>query len=242
MDIKRVVNPTLQVKRSVIIIGGFASTLADFNPLVEQLKSWCTPITILLPEGDFPTVIEKIQSFIESLSSRPLPIIGYSMGGRIALELLKKKPELFERAICLSSRLNTPEFCPTKRGDFEALVQKQLLSLSISDFFHWWYQLPIFAGYIPSSKLLKEKMKIGSYQLLEQFSNLSILKQPPLTPPFKLPIHLVYGSKDSLKEEIKDCFKDSLEPIFIHNIPESGHLIHLEQPALVSQLLKKVIQ
>ena len=49
------------------------------------------------------------------------------------------------------------------------------------------------------------------------------------------------GEKDPLKKEMEDCLKESLEPIFIHSIEKSGHLVHLEKPLQLAKLLRKVL-
>lgn len=236
-------NPAhVSIRKPVLILGGFGSTNYDFDPLIEKMKSWCSPICVLLPEGNIDVVTEKIFRFLETFSLGTIPIIGYSMGGRIALELARCHPELFQKVICLSSRVKTKEFDHASRVLFEQEVAEKLSNLPLDLFFKWWYSLPIFGGVFPSEKSLKAKIAIGSKTLLNQFQNLSILEQRPFDKPFKQPVHLIYGAKDPLYIEMEDCFKDTPEPIFLHNLKDSGHLVHLEQPSQLAVLLKKVLE
>jgi len=117
-----------------------------------------------------------------------------------------------------------------------------LRNLELESFFDWWYKLPIFANFRPNRGLLHEKVTLGKEILLSQCCHLKITKQKKLAPPFALPLHLIYGGKDPLLNEVKTCFKDSLEAIFVHDIADSGHLIHLEQPAILSERIKKVLR
>jgi pimeloyl-ACP methyl ester carboxylesterase len=112
---------------------------------------------------------------------------------------------------------------------------------SIEDFFKWWYELPIFANFSPPQDILDEKYNIGTNLLAEQFQNLSILKLDPPQFNNSTPIQLILGNLDPLCNEMEDCFKDSLLPIFIHKIEGCGHLTHVQKPQELCDLLQKVI-
>jgi 2-succinyl-6-hydroxy-2,4-cyclohexadiene-1-carboxylate synthase len=232
----------VSIRNPVLILGGFASTTLDFDPLIQEMKSWCSPICVLLPQGDIKRVQEKIFHFLETFSLGAIPVIGYSMGGRIALELARTTPQLFQKVICLSSRVKLESFDALSRWEFEKKVVEKLSTLSLDRFFEWWYSLPLFGGFVPSKKSIEAKIALGTSALLEQFQNLSILNQKPFYAPFVQPIHLIYGKKDPLFLEMQYCFKESLQPIFLHNLDESGHLVHLEQPCHLARLLKKVLE
>lgn len=241
MHFERTNSSPVQIKNPVLVIGGFLSTHEDFELLVREIKTFSSPVVILLPEGDFPAVLGKIRAFIESTFSHPIPVIGYSMGGRVALELLSHFPDLFSHVVCISSRLKLEGFGSKKRGEFEEEVHQKLKNLKMDPFLKWWYSLPIFAGYSPSESLLRIKAQFNPQSVLKQFQTLSILNQKTHTFPFKLPVHLIFGEKDPLKKEMEDCLKGSLEPIFIHSIEQSGHLVHLEKPLQLAKLLRMVL-
>ena len=241
MHLERTDSSPVQIKNPILVIGGFLSTHEDFERMVHEIRSFFNPVVILLPEGDFSEVLEKIRAFIESTFSHPIPVVGYSMGGRIALKLLDNFPDLFTHVICISSRLKMDGFGSKKREEFEKDVCQKLKDLKMDEFLKWWYSLPLFAGYSPSESLLKIKGRFQSESVLKQFQALSILNQKTDSFPFKLPVHLVYGEKDPLKKEMEDCLKDSLEPIFVHSIEKSGHLVHLEKPLQLAKLLRMVL-
>lgn len=241
MHLERTDSSPVQIKNPVLVIGGFLSTHEDFERMVHEIRSFFNPVVILLPEGDFSEVLVKIRGFIESTFSHPIPIIGYSMGGRVALQLLENFSDLFSHVICISSRLKLDGFESTKRGEFEKEVSQKLQNLKMDQFLKWWYSLPIFAGYCPSDSLLKKKAQFDSQSVLRQFQTLSILNQKTLSFPLKLPVHLIYGERDPLKKEMEDCLKESLEPIFVHSIEKSGHLVHLEKPSQLAKLLRMVL-
>lgn len=241
MDSKRQSISPLHIKNPVLIIGGFASVEEDFEPLISELRSWCSPISILLPDGDMEIVIEKITCFLDSLGLKKIPVIGYSMGGRVALEIYRNKPDYFHQLICLSTRVLTDSFCIKKRAAFEKDVLLKITESDPESFFNWWYSLPLFAGYTPPKKSLEAKIRFGATKLLEQFKRLSILKQAPFDPQFTQPVHFIYGQKDPLEKEMGDCFKDTPQPIFQHTLPACGHLVHLEQPFQLAKLLKRIL-
>lgn len=241
MHFERTITSSVQIKNPVLVIGGFLSIHEDFEEMVKKIKEFCSPVVILLPEGEFCEVLEKIYSLIMSMFDRPIPVIGYSMGGRVALQLVDLFPDLFSHVICISSRLKFSSFETEKRLVFEKNVQQKLQTLRLRDFLKWWYSLPIFSGYTPLDHLLKKKAQLDPKFLLKQFQSLSILNQKTLIPPFRMPVHLIYGDKDPLKKEMEDCLKESMEPIFIHSIEKSGHLVHLEKPLHLAKLIRMVL-
>lgn len=99
----------------LLMLHGFLGTGRSFSHLTEQFQTFCNPVTIDLA-GHGKTVTppdpsfyfaerqrEQLVSILRRLSLKPLYIYGYSMGGRLAFQLLKTNSRLFKGAIIESS-------------------------------------------------------------------------------------------------------------------------------------------
>lgn len=77
--------------------------------------------------------------------------IGYSMGGRIAIELAVKLNFNIKKLVLISSHPGLIDSERETRADFERLVLEKLHGSSSEQFLSWWNTLPIFQGDTPIS-------------------------------------------------------------------------------------------
>lgn len=102
-------------------------------------------------------------------------VIGYSMGGRVALELVGRANFKIKKLILISAHPGlATDSEKSERKHFENLVLKNLQTLSKTEFLAWWNKLPIFSSDSPISitedfrfseaPALFEKMKLSKQQ------------------------------------------------------------------------------
>jgi 2-succinyl-6-hydroxy-2,4-cyclohexadiene-1-carboxylate synthase len=99
----------------LLMLHGFLGSARVFNPLIGKLKQFCNPLTIDLAghgSTQTPALPElfsamrqsaQLHSLLGRLQLERLIVYGYSMGGRIAVQLLARYPEHFTGAIIESS-------------------------------------------------------------------------------------------------------------------------------------------
>ena len=98
----------------LLMLHGFMGSGRTFSHLFEELKQVCNPVTIDLA-GHGKTIApanpvfysvqrqkRQLFSIISRLALHPLYLYGYSMGGRLAFQLLAAKPTLF-RGVMIES-------------------------------------------------------------------------------------------------------------------------------------------
>lgn len=79
-------------------------------------------------------------------------LIGYSMGGRIALEIAHQNQYHLKKIILINAHPGLETQAErSEREIFENKVQEHLEGLSQKDFMKWWNALPVFAGDNPIS-------------------------------------------------------------------------------------------
>ena len=96
-------------------------------------------------------------------------LIGYSMGGRIAMELAHKANWEINKLVLMNSHPGL-EFDDEKdsRKEWEDSVLEKLQSLSPTEFFEYWNELPIFEFDSPLAPISSERF-LASQKLFDQF-------------------------------------------------------------------------
>jgi 2-succinyl-6-hydroxy-2,4-cyclohexadiene-1-carboxylate synthase len=115
-------------------------------------------------QGDNITYHNLYSSWnIRSLNEDDI-LIGYSMGGRIALEIAHQYKYCMKSLVLLSAHpgLSHPEEI-IQRKEYEEIILNKMSTLSVQEFLEWWNNLEIFKGDQPiivDSKCLRESQVI----------------------------------------------------------------------------------
>jgi 2-succinyl-6-hydroxy-2,4-cyclohexadiene-1-carboxylate synthase len=190
-----------------------------------------------------------IKEYIERFDIGPCHVIGYSLGGRVALFSAFKYPYLFKTLTLLSASpgINSPAEKQTRLAwdaiKIEQLKTKPLLQFLDED----WYSLNLFKTFRASSVFhdaLTQRCLHHSENLAQSMLSLSPALQPSFWPKLKhlpVPLSYIYGECDSSYVTIALQLKSILPKAKIIGIPNSGHVIHLEKPAECAAILKECL-
>lgn len=133
-------------ERPLLCLHGFTHTGAQFNHLSTHLNR---PIVApdLHAQTDSPIQIDSTLMAIEdiiNLVGQPLPVLGYSMGGRLALSLSIERPDLVERVIVVSAGPGIAD--PSKRAARAAeddRLADRIMQIGVSAFLDDWLRRPL---------------------------------------------------------------------------------------------------
>ncbi len=235
----------------VYAMHGFLGNSSDWN----VLKSF-------LPEVDFIAAelflkeqpknqpidyfLQRAKSF-SSFQGKKI-FLGYSLGGRLGLQLLKSNPELFDHYIFLSTHpgLKTTDLEERKNR----ILRDQKWSEKINEenwgsFLQEWNSQPVFQGSSTEPERhvgrydlqkLKEGMVKWSLGKQQDFSNIIQLNNIKIT--------WVVGERDekycALAENLAENSKGK-KIVLNYKKVSSGHRIWLDNPAAVVEIIKKLI-
>jgi 2-succinyl-6-hydroxy-2,4-cyclohexadiene-1-carboxylate synthase len=242
-------NPSLP---RVVFLHGFLGSGSDWVPIARQLENEYCCILVDLPghgesdieANDNPDLFftETVDALAMELSRSEAPepcfLVGYSMGGRIALSLLLRHPKLFEKAIIVSASpgLRTEEERRSRRESDEGIARK--IERNFEGFITAWYEQPLFAS-LKNHPIFKE---IESERKINNPENLALAlrllgtgRQPSAWDELqknRVPIQFFAGEKDLKfveigRQMVNLCTESTLE-IF----PGCGHTLHLENREL----------
>lgn len=161
--------------------------------------------------------------------SRGDVLLGYSMGGRLALQLLEQ--QRFRAAIVVSAGLNAPDEERRQRDDAWA---RRFESEEWSSLMRDWNAQPVFGGHT----LPRREEDYDRAELARQLRESS----PAVLPPPKLesietPLLWIAGERDAKYVEIARRAVERLPRAELWICPDAGHRVPWEQPdAFVGRL------
>ena len=168
-------------------------------------------------------------------------LLGYSMGGRLALYLACHFPERFSRLILESSSpgLATAAEQAARRQSDEALAN-WIEASGIEAFVQRWEALPLWESQQQlaedvRARLRQQRLNNSPLGLANSLRGMGTGAQPSLwaqLPTLNLPTLLLAGELDSKFVAINKKMVDLLPNGRLHIIPQAGHTTHLERPLL----------
>jgi 2-succinyl-6-hydroxy-2,4-cyclohexadiene-1-carboxylate synthase len=203
----------------LVFLHGFLGSSKDWEAVCSYLPP-CHCIAVDLPgHGDAPFSPD----FDFSIPAPKFHLIGYSMGGRLALQYAKRHPERIEKLVIASAHTGLPsQEERQERLKIDAEWARQLLELPIDEFLKRWYDQPLFENFKPDFSM---RRKQNPQELALSLMHYSLGNQPILN--LDRAIYIV-GEKD-LKYRL-------LHPEAIL-VLDSGHVVHLENPKEFAKIL-----
>jgi 2-succinyl-6-hydroxy-2,4-cyclohexadiene-1-carboxylate synthase len=176
-------------------------------------------------------------------------ILGYSMGGRIALYTAFSG---FFRALILESAspgLEDPAEREERRRSDESLAAS-IEREGVTAFIEHWESLPLFASQrrLPSEcreALHRQRLQNNATGLAQSLRGVGTGVQPSLyanLPTLHIPVLLIAGELDTKFTTIAKYMAQALPQAELHIIPAAGHTVHLEQPQLFTSLIGNFVQ
>lgn len=174
-------------------------------------------------------------------------LVGYSMGGRIAMHYAVRFPERVASLIVVSSSPGIEgENLRAARRASDAAWADKLRTMPMPDFLSAWYAQPVFASLRNKPDLLREfieRRSSGEPGLLAD----ALVKWGQGVVPSLWHAHLdiprrwIFGELDVAYVKMARTPEKPL-PGNIHIIKNAGHTVHLEQPAAVADSIRNFVE
>lgn len=184
-------------------------------------------------------VVLDLQIMMESFGESPYYVLGYSMGGRVALSYATAYPQIIKGLVLESASpgLKTSQERAVRRESDEALAQK-IENLGVPAFVAEWEQTPLFSSMqrLPDATIaLQRKIRRAqsSKGLAASLRGFGTGQQPALweeLSSLSVPVCLISGSLDlkftSIAAEMSRIMPNAKHVV----VEDSGHTPHIEQP------------
>lgn len=246
---------------TLVLLHGFMGSGQVFDHLIEGLKPICNPVTIdLLGHGRsegaelhyrFSTKeqVADLSKLISEQLQVPLFLYGYSMGGRLALQLALYRPDLFKGLILESATFGLEG--ETEQQARQALDARRADAIvgNFEGFLTEWQNKPMFQSTEIAPDLMDTMLNIQRNQQPFWLSN-SLLGFGTGTMPcvkdrlseIQIPVQLVAGKNDTKFLHINNQMEKEIPNSDFSPIKNAGHRVHLEQPEKLNRILKTFIQ
>lgn len=188
-----------------------------------------------------PHVAADLIALLDECQVAQTALLGYSLGGRLALYLACHAPERFSQLILESSSpgLATSAEQTARRQSDEALAD-WIERHGIDAFVERWEALPLWASQqqLPEDvrqRLRQQRRQNSPVGLANSLRGMGTGVQPslwPCLPSLQLPTLLLAGELDSKFVAINEKMVKLLPNGRLHIIPQAGHTTHLERPLL----------
>ncbi len=250
---------TKNSNQTLVLLHGFTGSAAGWGQLMDILADYgLRIIAIDLPghgQSDAPDDAKRysieycqkdILAALQELGVHKgqANILGYSMGGRIALYTALSG---YFRALILESAspgLEDPAEREERRTSDEALAAS-IEHEGVPAFIERWERLPLFASQrtLPfecREALHRQRLQNNATGLAQSLRGVGTGVQPSLyaqLPTLHIPVLLIAGELDTKFTTIAKHMAQALPQSQLHIIPAAGHTVHLEQPQLFTSLV-----
>lgn len=229
---------------TLVLLHGFMGSKEDWAALMPQLPANYLCLAPDLPgHGDNPqndcrpeAVCRQLLQDLQSLGVRHCVLLGYSMGGRVALMLQhwlsqQNAPVLKIEALILeSSSLGLAEAERQRRKIWDEDQAQALESQELHVFLSRWYEMPLFASLRQSPAfraVLKRRLQYNQSLRLARCLRELGTGQMPMHPVPDLPLLYLVGTQDSKYLQLARSLPARVQT----EILPGGHNLHLESPA-----------
>lgn len=169
--------------------------------------------------------------------------VGYSMGGRVCLNLAVERPELVERLVLIGATAGVVD--PAERAARVAADEELAVSIErdgLDAFLERWLANPLFAGLTPEAAGLAERRRSSPAGLASSLRLAGTGTMEPLwdrLAAIRVPVLVLAGEQDTKFRALGERLVRAIGPnAAFRLVPGCGHAAHLEQPGAVIDLLR----
>ncbi|NGP86855.1 2-succinyl-6-hydroxy-2,4-cyclohexadiene-1-carboxylate synthase [Fodinibius halophilus] len=236
----------------LLMLHGFMGSQQVFKHLIDELRSYCNPITIdLLGHGasskpqqsaryNEDQQIEDLLRFIDQLNIAPPLLYGYSMGGRLALKTALTSPPSFSGLILESTNCGISDAAKRKERKKVDKQRAKMIEQDFQTFLANWSNLDLFQSPVAVDTDLQENYhQIQSRQTPSALTaSLKGFGAGSMTPvcadlhKWNKPVLLLAGTADDKYQQINNNLVDQFPNATFSSI-EAGHRVHLDNPLML---------
>jgi len=184
--------------------------------------------------------VEQVAGALDALIAKRAHLLGYSMGGRVALALCAARPERVASALLVgaSAGIADPDARAARRRADEALAER-IERDGVPAFVDAWMAQPLFETqrHRLSATVLDaargQRLNNRAWGLANALRGMGASAQPPLHEALgalRTPVCLAVGAEDDKFQAIAAELAARIPAARVEAVPAAGHAAHLENP------------
>ncbi len=235
---------------ALLLLHGFTGSGATWTPHLEAWRGFTTMAVDLLGHGESdrprdPTryrmerCVDDLTALLDRLGIRRAAVLGYSMGGRVALRLALHAPERLWALVLESASPGIEDAAEREeRVRSDAALVGEIERDGVGAFIDRWQALPLFASQerAPASarqELRRQRLRNDPLGLANSLRGMGAGAQQPVFDrlgEIRTPALLLAGALDEKYCAFARRVTSALPCARLQIVPEAGHAVHLEQP------------
>jgi 2-succinyl-6-hydroxy-2,4-cyclohexadiene-1-carboxylate synthase len=237
------------VPESLVLLHGFGGTRRAWDGVIEQLGTQrYLPAPLDLPghgeaaDAPRPITFAGCVEHVLERSPERFVLCGYSMGGRIALDVALTAPERVSRLVLVSCSAGLQDSAErAQRRAADRLLADELERVPFEEFIERWRTQPLFAEDPPEVGALarEDQRRNRPDALAEALRGIGTGEMQPLWErlgELEMPVSIIVGERDHKFRALGQRMAQAI-PDAILTIAPGGHGLPLESPAAVADAL-----
>ncbi|MGJ7036426.1 2-succinyl-6-hydroxy-2,4-cyclohexadiene-1-carboxylate synthase [Anoxybacillus eryuanensis] len=246
----------------LLLLHGFTGSCQTWHPFISTWSQHMQCVTIdILGHGrtDAPSAVQRydieiiakdIAILFEQLEIKKAHILGYSMGGRLALTFAVLYPQYVQTLILESSSpgLKTEKERMKRREEDERLAQF-IEQHGVASFVDKWEKIPLFSSLqrLPKDvqqRLREERLQHTAIGLANSLRGMGTGAQPSwweTLHQLHMPTLLICGEEDEKFCRIASEMVQLLPNGTLITVPHAGHVVHMEQRERFGTLVQQFV-
>ena len=233
------------------LLHGFTGSGESWNPVLEGLRRIGAVLSVDLvghgasPAPDsvdaytMPACLDQLEALLARLEITSAWWVGYSMGGRVALQLAARKPALVQGLVLESATAGLRDEgrrAERRRADEE--LAESILTDGMEAFAGRWLANPLFQGLkkLPPDQraiLREQRLRNNPLGLANSLRGMGTGAMEPVwerLPGITGPALVLAGEQDGKFSALAREMAELLPRSTLALVPEAGHLPHVEAP------------
>ncbi|WP_226670281.1 2-succinyl-6-hydroxy-2,4-cyclohexadiene-1-carboxylate synthase [Metabacillus litoralis] len=246
---------------TLVLLHGFTGSTKSWIEVVKEFPSYNILLIDIIGHGETESpldssrytmkeVVEDIVTILDNLHLDRVYMLGYSMGGRLALSFATAYPKRVKRLILESSSPGIDDSVLREdRKHADQKLAEEITRKGIVEFVNKWENIPLFLSQkrLPAEKrerIRKQRLKNSPVGLSNSLMGMGTGTQPSLWTKLsclKIPVLILCGEQDKKFCEIAKKMQNLLENSIIKEINSTGHAIHVEQPHFFGKIVNEFL-
>jgi 2-succinyl-6-hydroxy-2,4-cyclohexadiene-1-carboxylate synthase len=233
---------------NLVLLHGFTNTGASWDQVVAALPQRYRPLAPdIRGHGSAsevrPVSLAGVVDDVTAMATGPFELVGYSMGGRLALHVALALPGRVRRLILIGASPGIAD--PAARAERVAADERiagEVSAMTIEAFADRWAQTGVLADQPPSVRAAvgRQRLRNTPAGLAAALRGLGTGALPSLwgrLGGLTVPVDLVVGERDTKFQAIAQEMAAALPAARVHVVAGAGHAVHLEAPEAVAELV-----
>jgi 2-succinyl-6-hydroxy-2,4-cyclohexadiene-1-carboxylate synthase len=236
------------MRSTVVLLHGFTQTGASWGRVAAALGERYLP---LAPDirghgaaaAATPVTIEAVIDDVSQLGPASFTLVGYSMGGRIALHIALALGQRVQRLVLIGASPGIADAAlRAERRAGDAALADEIERSTIEEFARRWALTPVLAGQSPEVQALAhaDRLRSTPLGLARALRGLGTGALPSLWDrlgDLSAPTTLIAGERDRKFSALAHRMARGLPQAEVAIVPGAGHAVHLESADVVAGII-----